>query len=89
MTKKAFDKIAEGLEEALAYANGNVVDKELVRDTISLRYSAKNLSGGELDNQLKSFIELTKLSGYQVTKKFIVYQDGLGIVEVEGKKNNG
>lgn len=86
MTKKAYDKIAAGLDEALSYAKGDVVDKELVRDTISLRYSAKNLSGGELDNQLKSFIELAKLSGYQVTKKVIVYQDGFGIVEVEGKK---
>lgn len=64
----------------------NVVDKELVRDTISLRYSAPNISGGELDNQLKTFIELAKLSGYQVTKKTIVYQDSYGIVEVEGKK---
>lgn len=91
MTKQAFDKIAEGLKEAIAYAKEDRVDKELVRDTINLRFSMPyapdhKAMATELSEQYHTFMDIAENSGYTVTKQEIFRSDNIMIVEVEGKK---
>lgn len=59
-----------------------LVDKNM----LSFSFSAKGASGEELDEQLKTFVDIIETYGYKVTKKIIVQHNGYGIVDVEGKK---
>lgn len=56
------------------------------KNTLSFSFSAKCASGEELDEQLKTFVDIIEMYGYKVTKKIIVHHNGYGFVDVEGKK---
>jgi hypothetical protein len=56
------------------------------KNTLSFSFNAKCVSGEELDEQLKMFVDIIETYGYKVTKKIIVHNNGYGFVDVEGKK---
>lgn len=55
-------------------------------DQITLGFSGKDVTGEELEAQLKLFVQIAKTAGYKITKKIIIHHNGYGIVDVEGKK---